>query len=144
MIKTIDRSALVWFSAQRMFDLVNDVPAYPEFLPWCDRAEVLQQGPDWMLACLGIAKSGLRHEFTTRNRLERPGEIYMELVDGPFNRLTGSWRFRALAEDACKIELSLSFQLSGKLAGVAFGPVFAQAANTMVDAFCRRAQDLYG
>ena len=144
MIKTIDRSALVWFSAQRMYDLVNDIPSYPHFLPWCDDANVLRQEQDAVLASLTIAKGGLRHQFTTRNSLSQPGEIHMELVDGPFNHLKGLWRFLELDVDACKVELSLSFELSGKLTAVALGPIFVQAANTMVDAFCRRAKHIYG
>lgn len=144
MIKTVERSALVWFSAQRMYDLVNDVASYPHFLPWCDAAQVLQQEEDWMLACLTVAKGGVRHQFTTRNQLIHPAEIHMELVDGPFKHLQGRWRFLELNRDACKVELNLSFELAGRLAGLALGPVFGQAANSMVDAFCNRARQLYG
>ena len=144
MIKTIDRSALVWFSAQRMYDLVNDIHAYPQFLPWCAEARILEQDPEWVVACLSVAKGGLRHQFTTRNSLAMPGEIRMELVDGPFRHLQGRWRFLELDTEACKVELNLSFELNGKLAGMALGPIFGQAANTMVDAFCNRARQVYG
>ena len=143
MIKTIDRSALVWFSARRMFELVNDVPSYPEFLPWCDSASVLSHEPDAMVASLTIAKGGIRHQFTTRNQLSAPEFIRMELVDGPFSQLQGVWRFVELDVDACKVELSLSFALNGRLASMALGPLFTQAANTMVDAFCQRAKEVY-
>lgn len=144
MITTVDRSALVLFSAQRMFDLVNDVPSYPQFLPWCDQATVLSRDQSSMLASLTIAKGGVRHAFTTHNQFSHPEEIRMQLVEGPFNHLQGRWRFLALDVDACKVELSISFELGGRLAGMAMGPLISQAANALVDAFCRRAQQVYG
>lgn len=139
----IDKSALVMHSAERMFALVNDIARYPEFLPWCSAAEVHKEAPDEITASLEIARSGIRHRLTTRNQLEAPTRIHMSLVDGPFQNLRGRWTFQPLDETACKVVLSLEFEFSGSLSRMTFGTVFKQAANTMVDAFCRRADDVY-
>ncbi|KEF30610.1 Putative oligoketide cyclase/dehydratase or lipid transport protein YfjG [Marinobacter nitratireducens] len=143
MAHQIDKSALVMHSAERMFHLVNDVARYPEFLPWCASTEVHELGGDQITASMEIAKGGIRHTLTTRNQLLMPEAIEMSLVDGPFQNLTGRWHFKSLDENACKVILTLEFEFSGKLSRMAFGSVFSQAANTMVDAFCRRADDLY-
>lgn len=140
----IQRSALLPVSAQVLYDLVNDVASYPQFLPWCDSSEVLEASAEQMTARLTIAKGGVNQSFVTRNTLV-PGErIEMNLVEGPFSRLNGVWHFKALGEHACKISLDLSFDYAGTLAKATLGPLFNQAANTMVDAFCQRAKQLYG
>ncbi len=139
----IDKTALVMHSAERMFLLVNDVARYPEFLPWCAGAEIHEQSQDQITASMVIAKGGIRHTLTTRNQLLMPEAIEMSLVDGPFRNLSGRWHFRALDSNACKVILTLDFEFSGSLSRMAFGKVFNQAASTMVDAFCRRADDLY-
>lgn len=140
----IQRSALLPVSAQVLYDLVNDVASYPQFLPWCDSSEVLEVSAEQMIARLTIAKGGVNQSFVTRNTLV-PGErIEMNLVEGPFSRLNGVWHFKALGEHACKISLDLSFDYAGTLAKATLGPLFNQAANTMVDAFCQRAKQLYG
>lgn len=139
----IDKSALVMHSAERMFALVNDIARYPEFLPWCSAAEVHQLGPDEITASLEIARGGIRHRLTTRNQLDAPTTIHMELVDGPFQNLRGRWHFKPLDDSACKVILTLEFEFSGSLSRMTFGSVFKQAANTMVDAFCRRADEVY-
>lgn len=139
----IDKSALVMHSAERMYALVNDVARYPEFLPWCAGAEVHQQDDSELTASLEVAKGGVRHRLTTRNALTAPSTIDMTLVDGPFQNLRGRWDFQPLNEGACKVMLRLEFEFSGTLARMTFGPVFSQAANTMVDAFCRRADAVY-
>lgn len=144
MLNKIERSALVWHSADRMFGVVNDVLAYPQFLPWCASAEVHHTSDHEITASLEVAKGGVRQRFTTRNQLVAPSEIHMTLVDGPFTRLKGSWQFLSLQEKACKVQLVLEFEFSGALSRMAFGAVFSQAANTMVDAFCKRANELYG
>lgn len=144
MVNKIERSALVWHSAERMFGLVNDVVAYPQFLPWCASAEVHHTNEQEITASLEVAKGGVRQRFTTRNQLVAPSEIQMVLVDGPFTRLKGCWRFHSLDERACKVQLTLEFEFTGTLARMAFGTVFNQAANTLVDAFCKRANDVYG
>ncbi|MBS3804546.1 MAG: type II toxin-antitoxin system RatA family toxin [Oleiphilaceae bacterium] len=139
----IDKSALVMHSADRMFALVNDIARYPEFLPWCARAEVHQADQSCLTASLEIARGGVRHRLTTRNDLILPGAIEMTLVEGPFQKLRGRWDFKPLDENACKVLLAVEFEFSGALSRMTFGPVFTHAATTMVDAFCRRADDLY-
>ncbi|MEH6649142.1 MAG: type II toxin-antitoxin system RatA family toxin [Motiliproteus sp.] len=140
----VDRSALVLHSAQQMFDLVNDVRNYPSFLPWCSGSEVLEQSNDQMLARVDVAKAGLRYSFVTRNLLQQPNRIQMDLVDGPFSSLSGSWSFAELSEDACKVSLNLDFSFHGKLTGMAMAKVFNQIAVAMVDAFCLQADKRYG
>lgn len=139
----IDKSALVMHSAERMFALVNDVARYPEFLPWCADAEVHHEGESELTASLEVARGGVRHRLTTRNELVAPHTINMTLVEGPFQNLRGRWDFQPLDETACKVMLRLEFEFSGTLARMTFGPVFNHAANTMVDAFCRRADTVY-
>ncbi len=140
----VNRSALVLHSAQQMFDIVNDVKAYPDFLPWCASTELLCEDDQSMEATLHLAKAGLKYSFTTRNRLSRPGRIEIELVEGPFSRLTGVWTFEALNSEACKVSLDLVFEFSGKLTGMAMSKVFNQVATTLVDAFVQRAERVYG
>ena len=139
----IDKTALVMHSAERMFHLVNDVARYPEFLPWCSATRIHEQNSEEITASLEIARGGMRHTLTTRNQLLMPERIEMNLVDGPFRNLTGRWHFQSLSNEACKVILTLEFEFSGSLSRMAFGTVFGQAANTMVDAFCRRADELY-
>jgi ribosome-associated toxin RatA of RatAB toxin-antitoxin module len=139
----ICRSALVAFSAESMFDLINDVDSYPKFIPGCAETKVLSQTDDSMKASLLIAKAGVRQWFTTQNTLKRGEYIQMNLVDGPFSRLSGGWTITALAVDACKIELNLDFVFSSKLAEMAFGRVFNSIAVSMVVAFTERAKDVY-
>ncbi|QEQ95608.1 type II toxin-antitoxin system RatA family toxin [Neptunomonas concharum] len=140
----VNRSALVLHSAQQMFDIVNDVKAYPDFLPWCASTELLCEDDQSMEATLHLAKAGLKYSFTTLNRLSRPDRIEIELVEGPFSRLTGVWTFEALNSEACKVSLDLVFEFSGKLTGMAMSKVFNQVATTLVDAFVQRAERVYG
>lgn len=135
----IHRSALVEHPASRMFDLVNDVAAYPRRFSWCEQAQVLEQEEARMLARLDLGLGSLRTWFTTENRLQRPGRIDMELRDGPFKRLHGVWTFQALAEDACKVTLSLEFEPSSRLLGPVFTLGFQGLADRMVDDFRREA-----
>lgn len=139
----IDKTALVMHSAERMFHLVNDVARYPEFLPWCARAEIHDQSDQQITASMDIAKGGIRHRLTTQNQLQAPEVIDISLVDGPFRNLSGRWHFKPLDAGACKVILTLEFEFSGSLSRMTFGQVFSHAANTMVDAFCRRADQLY-
>jgi len=140
----IDRSALVFHSTKQMFDVVNDVQFYPSFLPWCAASTVISSTPEQMVASLNLSKAGLKYDFTTRNTLIRPSEISFELVEGPFKHLFGTWSFSSLDEGACKVNLSINFEISGKIASFALAKVFTQVANTMVEAFVARADDLYG
>lgn len=140
---SIQRSALVAHSAQAMFDLVNDVESYPAFLPGCQDSKVLENTAEEMKASLLVAKAGIKQWFTTHNTLIPASRIDMQLVEGPFKRLTGGWTFSALSEDACKIELNLEFEFSNKLAEMAFGKVFNTLATSMVNAFTERARSVY-
>ena len=144
MSTRIQRSALLPYPARALFDLVNDVARYPEFLPWCASAQVLDVSERHMLASLNVAKGGLSQSFVTRNELVLGETIEMRLQEGPFNELHGVWQFKALGEQACKISLDLTFDYAGPLVKATLGPLFTQAANTMVDAFCQRAKQLYG
>lgn len=140
----IERSALVNYSCRQMFDLVNDVAAYPEFVPGCVAAQILEETVDTMVAELSISKAGIRHAFTTRNTLVSEQFIKMELEQGPFRELHGGWEFKPLAEDACKVTLKLEFEFSNKLLHFAFAKVFNEVTTRMVDAFALRARQVYG
>lgn len=140
----VSRSALVAYSAESMFDLINDVEQYPKFIPGCADTKVLEQDSKSMRASLLISKAGVRQWFTTHNILERGESIQMNLVDGPFSKLSGGWTIKALSESACKIELNLDFAFSSKLAEMAFGRVFNSIAASMVVAFTERAKQVYG
>lgn len=143
MALSINRSALVLHSTQRMSALVNDVASYPQFLPWCSKANILEQNSEFMIASIEVQKGGIKQSFTTRNDLSNDDRILMDLVDGPFKYLKGVWDFIHLKENACKVVLTLEFELKQNIAKMAFGPVFSQAANSMVDAFCERANQVY-
>ncbi|GAA0356503.1 type II toxin-antitoxin system RatA family toxin [Bowmanella denitrificans] len=140
----VNRSALVSYSAESMFDLVNDVNAYPSFLPGCADTRVLEADQDCMKASLLVSKGGLKQWFTTQNQLKRGEYIQMQLVDGPFTHLRGGWRFTPLSEQACKIELNLEFEFTSRLAEMAFGKAFSSIASNMVAAFTQRAREVYG
>jgi ribosome-associated toxin RatA of RatAB toxin-antitoxin module len=143
-MKTVHKSVLIWYSPAEMFRLVTDVEAYPQFLPWCDQARILESQEQGMLAELGIAFSGIHQRFTTRNTHVTDQQVHMRLVDGPFSSLEGEWNFLPLGEQrACKVELTLSYGFEGAL-GALISPVFDKIANTMVDAFVQRAKQVYG
>ena len=143
-VRKVDRNAIMPYTAEAMYQLVADVETYPEFLPWCRSARIEQSRGDEIQASLEIARGPVRKSFTTRNTLE-PGEaIRMSLVDGPFKHLEGEWRFTPLGNDGSKIELHLEFDFASRLLKATVGPVFNHIAETMVEAFCRRAHDLYG
>lgn len=144
MTTRILRSALLPYPAAVLYGLVNDVARYPEFLPWCSATEVLEVSDVQMLARLVIAKGGLSQRFVTRNQLQPGQRIEMNLEEGPFSQLNGVWEFKALGEQACKISLDLSFDYAGPLVKATLGPLFNQAANTLVDAFCQRVKQLHG
>jgi ribosome-associated toxin RatA of RatAB toxin-antitoxin module len=140
----IQKSALVKFSAQQMFDLVNDVEAYPRFLPWCGGSRIIKREDDIVEAELLISKGGFKKSFSTRNKTEKGLSMTISLMNGPFSSLEGIWNFIPLREDACKISLDMEFEMSGKLASIAFGAVFNQICNTMVSSFTARAKEIYG
>ncbi|CAB0149759.1 Ribosome association toxin RatA [Pseudidiomarina piscicola] len=141
---SIERSALVPYSDAQMFALVNDVESYPEFVPGCRSAQVVEQTATSKVARLDISKAGVGKSFTTRNQLEHPSAIGMELVDGPFRYLRGGWYFEPLNDQACKIVLKLEFEFANRLLGLAFGNIFNEMQSRMVDAFVKRAEHVYG
>jgi ribosome-associated toxin RatA of RatAB toxin-antitoxin module len=140
----IERSALVRFSASDMFALVADIEAYPQFLPWCQSSRILSEDGVVVEAELDIARAGFHKQFSTQNINHQPDEIKMTLLNGPFDSLHGVWQFIPLTDDASKISLKLEFELSGGIAALAFGRIFHQICETMVDAFHQRAKQLYG
>lgn len=139
----IEKSALVMYSSQEMFDLVNNVNAYPAFLPNCSDAKIISENENTMIASLEISKAGLKKWFTTNNRLAG-NKVEMQLVDGPFKSLQGYWEFTPLDEQACKVSLKLEFEFASKLIEMAFGKVFNEVAKNMVVAFTQRAKTVYG
>jgi ribosome-associated toxin RatA of RatAB toxin-antitoxin module len=140
----VEKSVLIGHSAARMYALVADVEAYPQFLPWCSGTEVRVLDAQRAAATLHVNYHGLRLHFTTENQMDKGALIDMTLVNGPFKHLDGFWRFVPLAEDACKIEFRLSYELSGKVMEKLAGPVFNHIANTLVEVFVKRAVSLYG
>ncbi|MGF1805833.1 SRPBCC family protein [Aliivibrio sifiae] len=139
----VSRSALVPFSAKQMYDLVNDVASYPQFLPGCSGSQIIEQTEGSMIASVDVAKAGIKKTFTTKNTLVDSEVIGMNLVDGPFKSLTGGWHFIALDETACKVELKLEFEFSNALVAMAFGKVFQELTNNMVNSFTQRAKQVY-
>mgnify|MGYP003503090423 FL=1 len=140
----IERSALVFYSCKQMFDLVNDVASYPQFLPGCSASQVLSVEGHVQTARLEVSKAGIRQHFTTRNTLTPHEHVALHLVDGPFRFLRGGWTFQPLNEQACKVILSLEFEFSSKLVEFAFGKVFTELTGVMVQAFTERAKQVYG
>ena len=142
---TINRQALVPYSPEEMYALVEDLEAYPGFLPWCRSARIESRDEDCVRATIELAKGSLHKAFTTSNRLQKDKMIEMRLVEGPFKHLEGFWRFDGLQDGrACKVSLDLDFEFSSKLMALAIGPIFHQVANTLVDAFVKRAKEVYG
>jgi ribosome-associated toxin RatA of RatAB toxin-antitoxin module len=141
---TIKRSALVPYKPAEMFALVDEVGAYPQFLPWCKHARELSRNDDEVQASLHLARGGFEKSFTTRNRLQKNKMIEMRLIEGPFRHLDGFWHFDPVGDSACRVSLDLDFEFSNRLIGMAMGPLFNQIANTLVDSFCKRAVDVYG
>jgi ribosome-associated toxin RatA of RatAB toxin-antitoxin module len=141
-VASINRSALVMHSAASMYALVNDVERYPEFLDGCAKVDLLESSSTTMSARLHLSKAGLSYQFVTRNTLLADEKITLELQDGPFDYLRGSWAFTPLRADACKVEMVLEFGVSG-LKGKALGGLFGPIAASMVDAFCKRADNIY-
>ena len=143
-MSSIVRSALVGYSAKQMYDLVEDIESYPRFLPWCRSARVVERKDGITIAALAVGLKGINQSFTTENT-NTPGEsIRMRLVEGPFTSFRAAWKFQALEKHAAKIEFSMDYKLSGGLLAKVLAPLFDHIADTMVDAFSRRAQSVYG
>jgi ribosome-associated toxin RatA of RatAB toxin-antitoxin module len=146
-MKTVSKSVLIWYSPQEMYALVTDIEHYPQFLPWCDRARVLCTDASGMTAEIGIAFSGIHKTFTTRNEHIPGRQVILTLVDGPFSRLDGVWNFVPLGDGtqrACKVELTLNYGFESATLARLVGPVFDKIAGSMVDAFVKRASQVYG
>lgn len=139
----INRSALLPYSAQQVFGLINDVEAYPEYMDGCVGVEVLGRTEQWMEARLDLSKAGLQYSLVTRNRLLPPHSVAMELVDGPFDEFSGLWTVKPLGPDACKVSLALEFTLANRVLGKAAKVLFKPMADNLVDALVKRAQALY-
>jgi ribosome-associated toxin RatA of RatAB toxin-antitoxin module len=152
-MKHVHKSVLLWYSPSEMYALVTAVGDYPQFLPWCAQAEVLQQHEDGVTARLHISFAGVRQAFTTRNTHEAGRTVTMRLVDGPFSHLEGVWRFTPLSApgqaadgepQACKVEFSLDYAFSSRALALVVSPVFDRIATTFVDAFVKRAEQVHG
>lgn len=140
----IERTALVQHSAADMYALVNDVAAYPEFLKWCRTSRVISETVDEMDAELEIAWKALHKVFTTHNVLRKDECIRLSLVSGPFKSLTGSWGFKHLRKDACKITMEIEFEFKNAVSNMIFSAIFSQLYNSLIDSFIKRADVVYG
>jgi len=143
-VATVKKSALILYSAAEMYALVSDIEAYPEFLPWCRSTQVLSRSEDEVRAVIEMVKGRVHKSFSTINRMQHHKMIDIRLLEGPFRRLEGYWRFDPLRADASKVSLDMEFEFASPLLRMAVEPVFKQIANSLVDAFCKRAVDLYG
>jgi ribosome-associated toxin RatA of RatAB toxin-antitoxin module len=155
-MKQVRKSVLLWYSPREIYQLVTDIERYPEFLPWCERVEILGRDDQLVTARLHLAFAGLRHAFTTRNVLVPDRSVDIGLIDGPFSLLDGLWHFVPLplaslasegaesAESACKIEFEMRYAFSNAVLEAAISPVFDRIANTFVDSFVKRAEQVHG
>ena len=140
----IRRSALVKYSPMQMFDLVNEVEAYPKRFSWCAGARIIERRENVLVAQLDLRFAGFRQSFTTRNTVDPPRRLKMDLVEGPFRTLEGVWDFVALGDAGCKVAFALDFDYAGRLGGGALKLGFQGLAGRMVDDFCREAERVYG
>ena len=148
-MKHVKKSVLLWYSPREMYDLVVAVEDYPRFLPWCEKAEVLERHDGGMTVKLHLAYAGVHHAFTTKNEHVAGESVVVQLVDGPFSLLDGTWLFRALGRPgseaaACKVELDLRYKFANRALELVVSPVFDRIANTFVDSFVKRAEVVYG
>ena len=149
-MKHVKKSVLLWYSPHEMYALVTDVPAYPGFLPWCERAEVLERRASGVTARLHLHYLGVRQAFTTRNEHLADARVVLTLVDGPFSVLDGTWGFAPVPADAgaeakaCKVEFDLRYSFANGALDVLVSPVFDRIANTFVESFVKRAEQVYG
>ena len=142
---TISRNSLVLYTPEQMYDLVNDIESYPDFLPWCDSSQIISKTDDEVCASLDLSKGGLRHQFSTRNKIVPGKSIDITLLDGPFKHLEGHWQFTPIGNNqGCRVQLDMDFEFSNRLVSMALGPVFTQISGSLVAAFCTRADEIYG
>jgi ribosome-associated toxin RatA of RatAB toxin-antitoxin module len=139
-MREVRRSALVPYSVTQMFALVADVERYPEFLPWLETARVLTRDGEWVTASLALRQA----TFTTRNRLVQPEFLEVSLLDGPFRTLEGRWDFRPIGVDGSRVELAVRFEMQSAITSLVVGPTFERVCNQLVDAFGKRAKQVYG
>lgn len=140
----VEKTVLIEHSAAQMYALVDDVESYTQFLPWCARTELKFRDEARTVATLYIDFLSVKSHFTTENDKTFPTDMVIRLIDGPFRRFDGSWKFKPLGEGACKIEFKLSYEFSSKLFEKIIGPVFSRIANTFIEAFVQRAAQVYG
>jgi ribosome-associated toxin RatA of RatAB toxin-antitoxin module len=140
----VHKSVLVAYSAEQMYALVDKVEEYPKFLPWCGGVEVKKREGNVLVATLKINYHGVKQSFTTENQNTPPTLMTMRFVDGPFKLFSGTWNFKPLRADACKIEFDLQYEFSSRILEQIIGPVFSMIANSFVDSFCKRADAVYG
>lgn len=140
----VNKSVLLEYSALQMFDLVDRIEDYPQFMPWCARTELKFRSTETTVGTLFIDFKAVKSHFTTSNKKQAPDSMEIALVDGPFRRLEGSWRFRPLDDQACKVEFSLHYEFSSRLFEKIIGPVFSHITGSFVDAFVKRARQVYG
>lgn len=140
----VHKSVLLGYSAEQMFALVDRVEDYPQFLPWCGGVDVKQREDGRLVASIMINYHGIRQSFTTENTTVRPVSMTMRFLAGPFKELHGTWVFKPLREDACKIEFDMQYEFSNRLIESIIGPVFNMIATSFVDSFSKRADEVYG
>jgi ribosome-associated toxin RatA of RatAB toxin-antitoxin module len=143
-MRHVSRSAIVPYTAEQMFALVDDVEAYPSFLPWCNSTRVHSRDESHVEATLGLHRAGISKSFRTRNVRQPPDSMSLQLINGPFRKLEGEWRFRSLGDEGSKVSLDLDFQFENRLTDLLLGPFFEETCNSLVDAFTRRAHAVYG
>ena len=149
-MKHVKKSVLLWYSPHEMYGLVTAVERYPEFLPWCEKAEVLARSEAGVTARLSLGFAGVQHAFTTRNSHSLDRQVGMALVDGPFSTLDGVWNFKSLTkpggetQEACKVTFELRYEFSSRALETVISPMFDRVANTFVDSFVERAEAVYG
>jgi ribosome-associated toxin RatA of RatAB toxin-antitoxin module len=139
----ISRSALVMYQPIQMYDLVNDVEAYPQFLTWCNDVEIVEKSELTQTATISISMAAVNQRFTTRNTMQPGAKIEMLMVDGPFSYLTGCWKFKPLGDHGCKVLLNIQFDFSNQLISKSLGPIFSGICGSLVEQFCNRANEVY-
>lgn len=146
-MKNVHKSVLIWYSAEEMFSLVTQVALYPQFLPWCDQAAVLSEDASGMTAEVGIAFGGIHQKFVTHNTHVESRQVLMKLIKGPFSNLDGTWSFTPVGDGsqrACRVDLQLNYGFDNIALSALVGPVFDRIAGSLVDAFVKRAEQVYG
>lgn len=143
-MSTISRTAVVPYSAEEMYALVNDIESYPQFLPWCTDASVQELSDTGLIASVALASGKLQHTFTTRNTMQPGRQIDVRLISGPFSHLYGTWKFEPVGTGMCRIDLHMNFEFRNKLLKLTLSPVFNQFIARLVGAFVDRAEKIYG